>query len=341
MSPNGCPVRQSGASPLGTRQRSLTLLVAVSIILAMGHQRPSRTAAWVATCRGLGHLLPPGEHLCDDPLGLLFGGHAARRLATLVRYEPDLAWRLILRLRPMALALYWVQLRTRAIDDLLLSFTSSGGRQIVILGAGYDCRATRLVDQLGNAQVFEVDHCATQAHKRQLLREHGTDSVAQYAAHDFERDPLNELPARLADLGHDPGKPTFTLWEGVTMYLTEAAIAATVNAVRAMSAPESQFAFEYYEQASVIRQSGLERALGRVGIQRREPFRFGWSPTELAAWLSQHGFSLQADESEDTIATRYMSAHNTLQFLGLRGNWRFHLALAVVDGADASIRAHP
>ena len=49
--------------------------------------------------------------------------------------------------------------------------------QVVILGAGFDCRAYRL-EALRGARVFEIDHPATQAVKRaqqRLLLVHGAD----------------------------------------------------------------------------------------------------------------------------------------------------------------------
>ena len=41
---------------------------------------------------------------------------------------------------PMRVVLY-MQVRTRVLDDALLAFVRGGGAQIVLLGAGFDCRA--------------------------------------------------------------------------------------------------------------------------------------------------------------------------------------------------------
>ena len=35
---------------------------------------------------------------------------------------------------------------------------------------------------------------------------------------------MTDLPARLAELGHDRTRQTLTIWEGVTMYLTPPAV---------------------------------------------------------------------------------------------------------------------
>ena len=82
--------------------------------------------------------------------------------------------------------LLWMQLRTRALDDVLSRFVSEGGRQVVLLGAGYDCRARRFADVLGETHVFEVDHPATQAKKKAFASGHRCAAVS-YVEWDFEQ----------------------------------------------------------------------------------------------------------------------------------------------------------
>src|SRR5262245_32298193 len=94
---------------------------------------PSKTAAWVAAWRGWGRKLPAEARLVDDPWGSLFGGPATRWMQRVPGPLTVPVW-------PLALHM---QVRTRAIDDVLASFLASGGRQVLILGAGYDCRAAR------------------------------------------------------------------------------------------------------------------------------------------------------------------------------------------------------
>ena len=77
------------------------------------------------------------------------------------------------------------------------------------------------------------------------------------------------LPARLAAAGHDPARPTFTLWEGVTMYLTREALDATLDAVRDYSAPGSVVAFNYADRALVRLRRGV------VDLEHPEPAERG------------------------------------------------------------------
>ena len=56
--------------------------------------------------------------------------------------------------------------RTRLIDDYLYASLHNGFDQIVILGAGFDCRAYRIAG-IENSRVFEVDHQATLVKKKE------------------------------------------------------------------------------------------------------------------------------------------------------------------------------
>src|SRR5258706_539991 len=78
--------------------------------------------------------------------------------------------------RPTALAAipgfkHWIaymQVRTKLLDDAVRNFVELGGTQLVLLGAGFDCRALRM-PELDGVHVFEVDHPATQTHKIRTL----------------------------------------------------------------------------------------------------------------------------------------------------------------------------
>jgi methyltransferase (TIGR00027 family) len=252
--------------------------------------RPSRTAAWVAACRSFGVLLPERERLADDPYGARFAGTTA-----LFRTP-----RLALALFPRR-AVRYMQVRTRVIDDVMLDFVRGGGDQVVILGAGFDCRALRFAHELARATVFEVDHPATQAKKRAVLAP-DVGARTEYVAWNFEEQPMRELGAALADQGHDARRPTLTIWEGVTMYLRPEAIDATLAAVRGFSAPGSRLVFNYMTRDRVEHPRLVDRVTASAAAVGGEPFRFGFDPGELRAWLAARGFRLDRDASMTELA---------------------------------------
>ncbi len=252
--------------------------------------RPSVTAAWVAAARSFGVLLPERERLADDPYGARFA-----RTTPLFR-SPKLARALFPRR-----AIVYMQVRTRAIDDVMLDFVAAGGRQLVILGAGFDCRALRFAHALADSTVFEIDHPATQARKRAVLAG-DVGAKTEYVAWNFEERPMEKLSGELAARGHDRAKKTLTIWEGVTMYLTPRAIDDTVAAVSTYSAPASRFVFNYMER-SRIEHPSLRSRLGAVVVGAvGEPFRFGFEPRELGGWLAARGFSLDRDTGMTELA---------------------------------------
>jgi methyltransferase (TIGR00027 family) len=258
--------------------------------------------------------------LVHDPYGLRFGGPATVALAKAAVKLPLAVGRM-----PVVRTVMWVQIRTRVLDDVLRAFTAAGGQQVLLLGAGFDCRGTRFADELGDGTVFEVDHPATQARKKRVLAEAAARQArTRYLAWDFERDRMIDLPERLALLGHDSSRPTLTIWEGVTPYLTPTAIASTVASVHALSAPGSPFAFTYFDRAQIDRPDVRHRVLARFVARVGEPFRFGWDPTELPMWLDDHGFALDWDRTDLELAARLLPEHGHYM---RHGGFR-HIALA-------------
>src|SRR5690348_648102 len=134
--------------------------------------------------------------------------------------------------------------RSRIAEDALSRAVERGIRQIVILGAGLDTFALRNPHGARQIRIYEVDHLATQAWKRQRLAE------AQIAFPpwlilvpvDFERDGVGE---KLVAAGFQQNSPAFFTWLGVVPYLTQDAIGRTLDYMS--SIPNSEVVFDYME----------------------------------------------------------------------------------------------
>lgn len=249
---------------------------------------PSRTAQWVAMARSLGMLLPESERIAEDPYGALFSSPwLAQKLASGLPHA-------LAHLPGIPTWIAHMQVRTRLLDDAVRAFVQSGGRQLVVLGAGYDCRALRM-PELANARVFEVDHPATQSRKRAVLAQNGISSPARFLAWNFETQLLAALPKALAELGHDARAPTLTLWEGVTMYLSDSAVNETLHVVAGLSAPGSHLAMTYLPKGQTAPLSLPTRLVRSLAARLGEPFRWGCDPEALPAYLREHGFELKED----------------------------------------------
>jgi methyltransferase (TIGR00027 family) len=182
--------------------------------------------------------------------------------------------------------------RTVAIDQALRGAASP---QLVILGAGLDGRAWRM-PELADVAVFEVDHPDSQRRKRERAAslEPATRAL-HFVPVDFTRDRLGDA---LAAAGHDTSQPTTWLWEGVVMYLERADIEATLDVVKARSAPGSKLVILYIAPSLVRKAVGL--ALRLVG----EPFRSVFSAEQMRHLLSDFGFSVLQDDDLSIIARR-------------------------------------
>lgn len=139
--------------------------------------------------------------------------------------------------------------RTQDVDDALAAFvgpadgdTADEDAQVVVLGAGWDTRLYPLQQRAG-LRLFEVDAPATQAMKREALARTGIDaSGVDFVACDFDATPW---PDALAAAGFDRTRRTFLLWEGVTMYLDAATVAATLEVFADLPAG-SRLAFDVF-----------------------------------------------------------------------------------------------
>ena len=178
--------------------------------------------------------------------------------------------------------------RTEFHDRALAA--AAGLRQFVVLGAGWDTRgfAWRSDPQ---RKVFEVDMPATQAVKRAALDKAGID-VAQvtFVACDFHRQSWLEA---LAAAGLDLHQPTFFLWEGVSMYLEEPAVQATLRAVASLP-PGSAISFDFLSREWLNGSWTGKLVRTAVHLVYGELFRFGFPvrpqvTTALELYLQESG----------------------------------------------------
>ena len=109
-----------------------------------------------------------------------------------------------------------VKIRTRYYDDMLQKQISLGCQQVVLLGAGLDTRAVR--KPAAGVTYFEIDDSATLTLKQARYEENGIHANVRFIPGNYVTDGLTDL---LNKNGFDFDLPTYLIWEGNTMYLTE------------------------------------------------------------------------------------------------------------------------
>jgi methyltransferase (TIGR00027 family) len=267
--------------------------------------RPSFTADLVASLRALYAELPPPYRLAEDeiaadlvPRALALPARAAARVPAVT----PVLHRGLAKLT-LGLSLH-VPLRSRAVDDAVRDAVRAGATELVILGAGLDARALRM-EELREVRVFEVDHPSTQRHKLTRLGSAPRPPRARALVRvpvDFEADRLDEALVRA---GHDPGARAVFVMEGVSVYLTRAALADTLRRVAVASAPGSRLAITYaapeIAELPRVAMPVAKAFLAAVG----EPTRTQLDREEMAALLEAEGFRVIEDTSTADWAARY------------------------------------
>ena len=203
---------------------------------------------------------------------------------------------------------FWVNARTHHMDALLVDALSTGVTQVVNLGAGFDSRAYRFRERFPQVRFFELDLPAMIAAKRErVVKIFGAvpDRVVLVPT-DFTTRPLDEV---LRDAGYDRTQRTFFIWEGVTMYLPEAANLSTLRFIRGGSATGSSVVYDYVLDATLRPDGGgiygaksTAAYLASVG----EPLLTGWSQRQAAAVATREGLVVVSDVGPAELTARYL-----------------------------------
>jgi len=191
--------------------------------------------------------------------------------------------------------------RTVEIDDAVRAMVER--HQLVIVGAGLDARAYRM-PELAESVVFEVDHPATQAWKRERARGLSPRARAlRHVAVDFSRDDLGDALERA---GHEASKPTAWIFEGVISYLTQGEVEGSIDVFSARSSPGSRLVATYNEPHAV------RRAFSVVTARLGEPQRSALAPADMQRLLEARGFVVRSDRDGLQRARRIGSPPNVV-----------------------------
>ncbi|UXA19959.1 SAM-dependent methyltransferase [Mycobacterium sp. SMC-4] len=249
----------------------------------------ARTALGPMTLAAIEHNEPPDRRLVDDDLAESFLPTRSRLLVRLTR----IGWlrRAVLSASERAApgVAISVACRKRFIDERL-SDPLNETDVVIVLGAGLDTRGCRIARH-GDLPVYEVDQPEVVEHKAAVLRRvAGTiPSSIHLVGADLETD---DLMAALESHGFRLGQRAFVIWEGVTQYLSDAAIRATLEALRGL-APGSRLIFSYVRQDFL---DGTNRygadALYRRFRQRSQLWQSGMVPEQVADLLAEYGWRL-------------------------------------------------
>src|SRR5277367_5186392 len=257
----------------------------------MNPNEPSRTALMIARQRAAHQVLDHGSIL-SDPFAMKILREDEKDVLQFATTHP-LA----------SIGRLFTAARSRIAEDALSKAVERGIRQIVILGAGLDTFALRNPHG-AQLRIYEVDHPATQAGKRQRLAEAriALPPWLILVPVDFERDEVGE---KLVAAGFHQNSPAFFTWLGVLPYLTQHAIGRTLDYMSSIQ--NSEVVFDYVEPPEAfseeLKELEKERTKQLQKIDERSVSRF--EPAGIAAILRSHGFRAIEDINFQEIVSRF------------------------------------
>ena len=257
----------------------------------MKSDQPSRMALMVARQRAAHQLLDHGAILDDPHAVRILGEHEDNVLQALNDHPL------------MSMGRLFTAARSRIAEDAISKAVERGVRQVVILGAGLDTFALRN-PHAARISIFEVDHPATQAWKRQRLvgAELAPPPWLTFVSVDFEQDDLQQ---KLSSAGFQCTSVAFFTWLGVVPYLTRDAIDDTLGYIA--SIPNSEVVFDYAEPPETWSEEVKRYAAARMA--QLEKIKEQWvsriEPAGVAAILRSHGFADMEDVSFQQVVSMF------------------------------------
>ena len=235
----------------------------------MQHGQASLTAVGAAGHRAAHQVLEHG-FVFADPLALRILGQDADEAIALAKERPER--------RPLRLFIADAQPLRRGFRRAVRSRKARGKSWSWARVSTLSPIDSSRPDDL---RVFELDHPATQAEKRRRLTEAQIAEPAHvaYVAHDFEaREHDRRARGRRASTR---ARRTFVLWLGVTPYLTEEAVFATLGELARLPGG-AEVVFDYANPPHAIEETAtrdFHRGDGRAGRGERRAvpmlFRLG------------------------------------------------------------------
>jgi methyltransferase (TIGR00027 family) len=193
--------------------------------------------------------------------------------------------------------------RKRYIDDKLDACPDDID-SVVILGSGMDTRAYRLAHR-SDIPVFEVDLPVNIERKRAAVQHAigGVPASVHLVPFNFER---KNLIGALTENGYRADSRTLFIWEGVTQYLTEVAVRATLDALRPAPAG-SRLVFTYIRKDFIDGLNMYDAAiLYKRFRQRKQVWRFGLDPDAVSEFAAEYGWRLVEQAGPNYFVHNYI-----------------------------------
>jgi methyltransferase (TIGR00027 family) len=246
----------------------------------MRENQPSTTAEAVAFWRALEQRYPAQDRLLEDPFAKALLSRIGRIFFG-AQIIPG----------PLQLMDTWVGggtliytvLRHRWMDEAFIR----AGRfsEVLVLGAGYDMRVFRL-PELKGVRVIEIDHPATGGRKKRCMKWLAVEDMVERVSVDFAKENLQEALTRIKFTSGG-----WFFWEGVSMYLPEAAVRETLSTLARWGCSGVLDLYTPPQTGGGIGGAWM-RALPSVAGMVGEPVDFRIEPEKIEGFMESCGFKV-------------------------------------------------
>jgi methyltransferase (TIGR00027 family) len=202
----------------------------------------------------------------------------------------------------------YVIARTKYIDPAYKRALTEQFDQVLIFGAGFDTRALRFQDAMGNSRVFELDVPVTQQAKiMQYQKRHLViPPNLTFIAIDFDKE---SLPMKLNEAGFYKYRQCLFILEGLMMYLQPKSVAVTFRTIQDYAGKGSCVVFDYI-YASVLRKEGIyygEEGIIQTVSGAGEQWHFGIEKGQIEQFLAKYAMQLIDHKDARGLEQAYFS----------------------------------
>ncbi len=227
-----------------------------------------------------------------------------------------------------------VAARTHHLDQEILRFLEGGGRNVVLLGVGWDMRPFRLPMPAGT-EIYELDFPTTLAERRMRLLDLSVETPPEItrieAPIDLRTMPADDVLRSCLDLD----EPVFVAWEGMSMYFDQDEIRDVLSGIRrVMRHPESRLWLDLVDRRAVETPEACVDGIASFmrGMQiLGEPFTFGVDSVE--AFMAANGFGCHVVDTSGTfLGDQAGAVHDLYKFCVASSNVHHRPAKPALSG---------
>ncbi len=208
-------------------------------------------------------------------------------------------------------------LRKRFFHDETRKFLEEDGKQLLIVGAGYDTLGLRMADSFPNSEVVEIDTTPTAQMRKnaidKLRIERNNHTVI---GADLGRERISEVLRDVANW--DTDEASIVVAEGVLMYLDSDEVRTFLHEIKTVSGNRCRLVFSYLTADERGRPE-----MGKLSVLSRqmlalmgEPLRWGVKEGELDGFLENEGFRVLEPSSRYDLGDRYLRPEGIDQVVG-------------------------